>query len=222
MKSWIRYTLTAALTVAAMAPVQAGIMNTFTDRASWDTAVGAGNFVTEDFDGASFRQLANDTVEDVGTFNVFYTTTGNVDESVNAVFDSSGSQIGGLLVDDYLRLEWDIDGADMTTALEFRFDSPVNAFAANFVGVDAPDDLSLTLDGEAVNLHDALGSTASGFLGWTLDNAVTSIAFSAAGIDSFQVDFVSLGNVSAVPVPAAVWLFGSALIGLLGFRHKKV
>ena len=30
------------------------------------------------------------------------------------------------------------------------------------------------------------------------------------------------GDISAVPVPAAVWLFGSGLIGLVGFaRHKK-
>ena len=28
-------------------------------------------------------------------------------------------------------------------------------------------------------------------------------------------------NVSAVPVPAAVWLFGSALIGLMGMRRRK-
>lgn len=29
------------------------------------------------------------------------------------------------------------------------------------------------------------------------------------------------GDVSAVPVPAAVWLLGSALVGLLGFRKSK-
>jgi len=34
---------------------------------------------------------------------------------------------------------------------------------------------------------------------------------------------VQSGDVSAVPVPAAVWLFGSGLIGLVGFaRRKKV
>ena len=35
---------------------------------------------------------------------------------------------------------------------------------------------------------------------------------------NYQIDF----NVSAVPLPAAVWLFGSALLGLIGFStHKK-
>ena len=28
-------------------------------------------------------------------------------------------------------------------------------------------------------------------------------------------------SVSAVPVPAAVWLFGSGLIGLIGFAKRK-
>jgi len=32
---------------------------------------------------------------------------------------------------------------------------------------------------------------------------------------------VHSGNVSAVPVPAAVWLFGSGLIGLLGLARRK-
>lgn len=32
---------------------------------------------------------------------------------------------------------------------------------------------------------------------------------------------ISATSVSAVPVPAAVWLFGSSLVGLLGFNRKK-
>ena len=32
---------------------------------------------------------------------------------------------------------------------------------------------------------------------------------------------VRSGDVSAVPVPAAVWLFGSGLIGLLGLAKRK-
>jgi len=32
---------------------------------------------------------------------------------------------------------------------------------------------------------------------------------------------VHSGDVGAVPVPAAVWLFGSGLIGLVGFQDAK-
>ncbi len=34
-------------------------------------------------------------------------------------------------------------------------------------------------------------------------------------------DNVSVGDVSAVPIPAAVWLFGSGLLGLIGIARRK-
>jgi len=40
-------------------------------------------------------------------------------------------------------------------------------------------------------------------------------------IDDFSGTFGSTENISAVPVPAAFWLFGSALIGLFGFSRRK-
>jgi len=33
--------------------------------------------------------------------------------------------------------------------------------------------------------------------------------------------YTGLGAPSAVPIPAAIWLMGSALVGLLGVRRKK-
>ncbi len=49
----------------------------------------------------------------------------------------------------------------------------------------------------------------SGFQGW----GQKTIAFTAWAVHS--------GDVSAVPVPAAVWLFGFGLIGLLGLTRRK-
>ena len=43
----------------------------------------------------------------------------------------------------------------------------------------------------------------------------------AAKNNSFFAWAVHSGDVSAVPVPAAVWLFGSGLIGLLGAARRK-
>lgn len=41
--------------------------------------------------------------------------------------------------------------------------------------------------------------------------------------NAIAVDHVVAQSLSAVPIPAAVWLFGSALIGLLGFiKRRKV
>jgi len=48
------------------------------------------------------------------------------------------------------------------------------------------------------------------------------VQMDAAGDGAWAVDNLEYG-VSAVPVPAAAWLFGSGLIGLVGVaRHKKV
>ena len=35
-------------------------------------------------------------------------------------------------------------------------------------------------------------------------------------------DALYVAGINAVPIPAAVWLFGSALLGLTGLRRRKV
>ena len=59
-------------------------------------------------------------------------------------------------------------------------------------------------------------------------NAVGTYAFSnpsnGGWIEAPSSDFAFTvsGNISAVPVPAAIWLFGSGLIGLIGIMKPKV
>jgi hypothetical protein len=45
-----------------------------------------------------------------------------------------------------------------------------------------------------------------------------SVSLKSDNVNSWAVH---AGNVSAVPVPAAVWLFGSGLIGLVGLARRK-
>jgi hypothetical protein len=45
-----------------------------------------------------------------------------------------------------------------------------------------------------------------------------SVGTGGSAIDNLILD---TGSVSAVPVPAAVWLFGTALIGLVGFGKRR-
>jgi len=45
--------------------------------------------------------------------------------------------------------------------------------------------------------------------------------YSDSFIDGFNYEITINGSVSAVPVPAAVWLFGSGLIGLFGISRRK-
>ena len=57
---------------------------------------------------------------------------------------------------------------------------------------------------------------------YTLDYRTTIEAGSPTGIGGAQFEYHFEGIVvSAVPVPAAVWLFGSGLIGLLGFATRR-
>jgi hypothetical protein len=75
-----------------------------------------------------------------------------------------------------------------------------------------------TSDGTAISLSTALGT------GDWLN--VTSVQFSSVG-DGFSYSYadLTLDNIivgAAVPVPAAIWLFGSALAGLGWFRRKTV
>ena len=61
------------------------------------------------------------------------------------------------------------------------------------------------------------------------DNAWTQILFGnegTAGVARIVVDLIGEGGIdelafAAVPVPAAVWLFGSALAGLAVVRRRK-
>jgi len=45
--------------------------------------------------------------------------------------------------------------------------------------------------------------------------------YSDGFIDGFNYEIIINGSVSAVPVPAAAWLFGSGLIGLFGISRRK-
>ena len=79
--------------------------------------------------------------------------------------------------------------------------------------------LSLTLTGSdnfILGLNDGSG--------WIADSAVVSL-----GANAYSVTFGTGANVievdvqivPAIPVPAAVWLFGSGLIGLVGVARRK-
>ena len=68
--------------------------------------------------------------------------------------------------------------------------------------------------------HDQLGA-------YTTKPPVQQTYYSTVNSSPFHDDDMSLSTgsylvqTSVVPVPAAVWLFGSGLIGLIGFARRK-
>jgi len=75
---------------------------------------------------------------------------------------------------------------------------------------------------------DFYGETGSSVFAFSFDflaGAGSSLLISGSYTDANFLDAPiassTLGTVSAVPVPAAVWLFASGLIGLVGFSRRK-
>jgi len=84
------------------------------------------------------------------------------------------------------------------------------------------DSISLT-----ANPWFVLGVSTDGGSSWIQDSGVTNVGGNALRV-VFQLGPGSAGsvlavdvNVQTIPVPAAVWLFGSGLLGLAGFAHRK-
>lgn len=108
----------------------------------------------------------------------------------------------------------------------FAFESPIDSFGAYFTGWQ--------LDGQTITIGYSNGGTAvldmpagnfaggTVFFGFTdVGASITNITYFAGNPDSDAVgiDDVRFGTV--VPIPAAIWLFGSGLLGLVGVARRK-
>lgn len=113
----------------------------------------------------------------------------------------------------------DIDGPDtgifaldpVAESLTVSFSEAVTINSITFGNWDNNDDVTfsgLTL----TSFGDNSGVAA-------INELVSSFSLSAEGSnDDFRLKSIT---VSAVPIPAAAWLFGSALIGMVGLRRKR-
>ena len=102
----------------------------------------------------------------------------------------------------------------------FVFDSQINGFGFDFNNPNSSTPSNAILAG--VN-----SPNTSGFFG-IIDNVpFTSISQfmtlpNTPGLNYMWIDNITYGSsINPVPVPAAVWLFGSALIGLLGVGKRR-
>ena len=125
---------------------------------------------------------------------------------------------------------------DVGTTINFSFDTKVGNLASPttalaYMSVLKTSDSSFftlgttELDTTSLGAGGWNGGTLSllidsGMVGETLQIGFTSTAtnFDASGV---FYDNINVGAASVVPVPAAVWLFGSGLLGLVGVARRR-
>jgi len=211
MKSHLSKLLIAVL-VVGYSGSSFSATTTYTDEASFLNDAGSELFVI-DFDG-----LANPSVGD-GVFS------GQVDfGSPEATDPDSVYYNSGAMSDNGSTTATNnvgpVDGSFLTPEAVF-------AFSLEFSSSGNPQTISIfDLGGTII---DSVLTPAGGFFGLLSDTQigsflVTNGIFSGTGEpDRFFIDDFKAYSTSPIPVPAAVWLFGSALIGFIGMsRRRKV
>ena len=145
------------------------------------------------------------------------------------VIGSNARVLGDLVDSGNLDGDSNFSANDPDEGLLFSFDQLVSLDYINFdmFTKQKNDDFNLTVDGVLVLLDFNANDTSSlvtnvpgQFDEYNFNSIVGSnFLFWADGdSDSFRIDTL---NVSTVPVPAAAWLFGSALLGMFGFSRRK-
>jgi len=123
------------------------------------------------------------------------------------------------------------DEITMGQTLSLVFDTAVRITSFEFLDLykgKYAEEATVTIDGgisRSVSATESSGVGGYANLGFlALVGAGQNIAFTARNFfgDDGNNDYALAAiTVSAVPIPAAIWLFGTALIGLVGFGRRK-
>ena len=194
---------------------------TYTDEASFLAAL-SGPASTLDFDSTSVGTLIP-SGNSLGGVTFTYNISGLDMKVVNDFDTTSPNNYLGL--DDAGNLDLFIAGDEFSMS----FASPVNAIGLYIVSGDPllAGDVSLdTSAGSALNSDVVDVTLGDGglayYIGLMSDTAFTSadLTFDAEAVEKFlySVDDITT---SVVPIPGAVWLFGSGLLGLISLSKRR-
>jgi hypothetical protein len=108
--------------------------------------------------------------------------------------------------------------------MTFTFNKSIDAFGAYFTGWQYNGQTITYTDGSTEVLDMPIGDNSAGgtlFFGFKDEGrTIASITYNSLN-DIVSIDDVRL-SVSQVPIPAAIWLFGSGLLGLVGIARRKM
>lgn len=176
-----------------------------------DTALAGGSVI--DFSAQTIGRYTSLAIGDV-TF-----TANDMDLSINDDYSNSYNTTGQYLSNE----NYSNNGF---SSLNIDFAGGVNAFGFNWGASDYTWTLSVFDDMDVLIESTILPDTHESNSGEFFGIAANGIAYAVLTNNNSTYDWIFIDNfttsTSAVPVPAAVWLFGSGLLGLIGlFRNKR-
>ena len=182
-----------ATVLGISAPANA-ILTTFTDRASWEAAVG-NNFSIETFDSVTTDQRF-DTTKVVGDL----TLEGDDGSGNELVIDAQPLQTTSFDINGSTQVQGRTDSAGTNDFFTIDFASPMLAFGATFddvsdVGISEMIMSSSGVESNRVDIPD--NGNGQSFFGFVADEEFTTIQFdpSSSGGDNFGMDDVVYSSV---------------------------
>ena len=184
---------------------QSANVTVFGNAANYSAATGSESFMI-DFNGSPGALVDGSTISAFATFSSPEASNpALVNWNSNALSDAGSTlvttSVGPLAID---------------------FTDPATfAFSLDFLSAGEQETLEL-YDSSHNLIASVLAPNASGFFGLVSDTAIDSVIirnglFSGGNRDRFFIDNL---RVNAVPVPAAIWLFGAGLLGLIGVARR--
>ena len=205
----------AAILALASLPVNAALMDyeVYTDRKLWGDAV-SGLFQTEEFDMA----IGNDTpIEfDKGIVSAARSSA----NLLNAVGPLPFPNDDRFKLSAYYGRVSNLPANEIT----WTFPDPVMGFFGDIGGLDAAASQILNvLVGDETESFTISSNGGWGILAKSSVDLFSDISWSSNVSQSFTIDNFSYTGatdpVSPVPVPPALWLFGTGLLALIGFSR---
>jgi hypothetical protein len=192
-----------------------------------DIAVNGG-FETGDFTGwTQFPNGGIQTITDVNPSSGTYAANLNVpvrsqtDPAVDNLIKNANLSAGLLTPGADITVTWDmrgsLEGAGGVVFVELF--SELSGGGASKAEIYTGGPIFPTTDWQSFIWNTTLGPDVSG--GVTLQLKSSCGPVEGCGVDAYFDNITITTDVSAVPVPAAVWLFGSGLVGLVGVARRK-